>query len=205
MSFPKTTKIVKPDYARHQILTPVCTLGFVDLETPYRFEPKAPAYFRAQLVFDNLSDLEQASVFVPKQNRQSFSLVEAIRNAKEDQWGPDERNWPVEEYPLIVDGNTVTNSKGEPVQILADKWQITAKTGEEYPPIFVGADGKPADAKLFKRGDLVQAQILARPYVVSKKNSGVTLRLVALKWVARGPGSNSVWFEDTPEVTEEVW
>lgn len=198
------TKLIRADYERHQVLTPICTLGFVDLETPYRHEPKAPAYFRAQLIFDDLADLEDQTVNLPKQGRLSESVIGAIRNVKADQWGPREANWPEEEYPLIKDGSAIKDKDGQPVESLEGKWLINAKTGEEYPPIFIGMDGKVCDAKSFKRGDQVQAQILARPYVVSRRNQGVTLRLVALKLIAKGSGSNSVWFEDTPEVTEET-
>ena len=200
-------KLIKANYDTHQLLTPICTLGFCDLETAVRFEPKAPAYFKAQLIFDDLDDLEVASVMLAKQSRQSVAIVEAIRNVKADQWG-DRAKWPDEEYPLIKDGDAITNKDGEPVASLAGKWVVSAKTGEESPPIYVGADGKVCDASKFKRGDMVQAQILVRPYMVSKRNQGVTLRLVALKFVSKGSGTNSVWFEDTPDVTEEtgdVW
>jgi len=201
-------KLAKANYETHQLLTPICTLGFCDLEKAVSFEPKAPAYFKAQLIFDDLSDLETASVMLPKQNRKSVSLVDAICNVKADQWGPGRSNWPEEEYPLIKDGDTIMTKDGDPVASLAGKWVINAKTGEEYPLIYLGADGKLCDPSKFKRGDMVQAQILVRPYMVSKRNQGVTLRLVALKFVSKGSGTNSVWFENTPEVTEEtgdVW
>lgn len=196
-------KVIKPNYEQHQILTPVCTLGFCDLESVYRYDPKSPGYYRAQLVFDDYSDLEDRTVDLPKLGRLSASLVEAINSVKEAQWGPDESDWPEEEYPLITDGDTVTDKNGQPVASLAGKWQISPKTGEEYPPVFLGADGKPCDPKQFKKGDQVQAQILVRPYVINRKKQGVTLRLVALKFVAKGAGSNSVWFEETPDLTEE--
>lgn len=196
-------KAIKPNYEEHQILTPVCTLGFCDLEEVYRFDSKSPGYFRAQLIFDDYSDLEQRSVNLPKLGRKSASLVEAITAVKTAQWGDDESDWPEEEYPLITDGDTITNKEGQPVASLAGKWLISPKTGEEYPPVFLGPDGKPCEAKQFKRGDQVQAQILVRPYIINRKKQGVTLRLVALKFVSKGAGYNSVWFEETPEVTEE--
>jgi hypothetical protein len=203
----KKPNLIKADYENHQILTPVCTLNFCDLEKPYQYDDKAPKYFRAQLIFDSLDDLQFPSVNLPQHGRMSVSLVDAIRNVKTAQWG-DESLWPEEEYPVIKDGNTVRNKEGEQVSFLAGKWLINAKTGEEYPPVYVDEHGKPCDASKFKKGDLVQAQILVRPYLVSRRNQGVTLRLVALKFVQKGQGSNSVWFNEESDLTEsssDIW
>lgn len=198
--------LCKVNLAEHQIVTPVCTLSYNDL-----FEAKAgldggePKY-RATLMFDSKEELAQPVKLPGRPD--SLSLRDAIMNVKRAQWGDDKTKWPTEKHPVVVDGNTKKQQDGTQNPYTANKWIITAKTGAGYPPIILNQQNQPATRDQIFMGDLVQAQILLRPYIMGG-NAGVTLRLVAIKKVADGEGSGSrraqTWFGDAePSATEPV-
>lgn len=204
-------KPIRVNNSRHMVVTQVCRLSFPQLFTPKAFKdnPREQKVYSCELIFDSKADLTTPWKGV---NVQTPSLAQAIQFAKIDQWGSKE-NWPHFQYPNIKNGSERKNKEGEIYEGYRDKFYVRVKSGEDFPPKIVLADGSQATPEDLYGGCFVQAQILVRPYV--GVNNGVTLRLVSLKKVKDGDrfgaGADLLEYENVgstdnwSEANDDVW
>lgn len=197
----KVENIVRVNNARHMVVTQVCRLSFPALFTPKAFQdkPNEPKTFSAHLIFDSMEALKEPWT---GKKTSTPSLLKAIRNAKEDQWGSKE-NWPDFAYPNILKGDEERNKDGETRDGYEGKVYVKVKSGEKFPPKIVLGNGAPATEQDVYGGCFVQAQILVRPYLSPRP--GVSLRLLQIRKVKDGDkfGSGADLF-DYDEVSEDA-
>jgi len=177
-------KIVRINSERHRVITPIARVSFPQVFTPRSFEdnPDQPKRFRVDLIFDSMETLKEP---YKGKKTQTVSIMQALTNAKKDQWGEDKNKWPVMQYPVIKKGNERVTDDGEPYDGYADKVFITAKCGEKYPPKVVGIDGRPLTEQEFYGGCYARAVLVARPYYFGP-NAGVKMVLMQLMKTSDG-------------------
>ncbi len=162
-------KQFKPNNARHMVITPVVRISFPRLFTPraYQNDPKAAKMFSCDLIFDAK---EQLSEKYTGKKMQTVSVRDAIQNAIVDFWGTDKKLWPAGMVKPIKDGNQSLNkSSGEPNNGYAEKFYVSANTGEKFPPKIVDLTGRPLEEKDVYGGCYVRACLVASAYGVGTK------------------------------------
>lgn len=196
----KQTKIIRAAEKRHMVITPVFRVSFPNLFKPRSFQDSdaSPKSFSVDMIFDSKDVLSEE---YKGKKKQTVSLSKAVLNAKIDQWGPKKEKWPAMPYPVFKDGNERTNKDGEVYQGYADKIFATAKCGEKFPPVIIGADGKPLDERALYGGCYARAQVIARPYAFGK-NHGVRLLLVQVMKVRDGERFGGMGGGDVFDVEE---
>jgi hypothetical protein len=180
----KKIQIIRINSERHRVITPIARVSFPQVFTPRAYEDAAdqPKSFRVDLIFDSKEVLKEP---YKGKKTQTVSIMQALINAKKDQWGEDKTNWPTMQYPVIKDGNERVTDDGEPYDGYADKFFITAKCGEKYPPKIVGIDGRPLTEQEFYGGCYARAVLVARPYYFGK-NAGLKMVLMQLMKTSDG-------------------
>lgn len=202
----KQGNIVRVNNARHMVVTQVARLSFPVLFVPKSFQDKEneAKSFSCDLIFDSLDDLKKPW---NGKKTQTPSLLQAIRYAKEDQWGTDKEKWPHFAYPNIKKGNEAVNKDGEIRNGYEGKVFVKATSGEKFPPKIVLANGTPATESQVYGGCYVQAQILVRPYLMP--NKGVSLRLISVRKVKDGEkfgaGVDLLEYDDAESEVEDDW
>lgn len=199
----KQGNVVRVNNARHMVVTQVCRLSFPALFTPKSFQdkPNEPKQFSAHLIFDSMEDLKKPWA---GKKTQTPSLTKAIAFAKEDQWGPKEK-WPRFPYPNIMKGDEERNKDGEVRNGYEGKVYVKVKSGEDFMPKVVLANGAPATEADVYGGCYVQAQILVRPYLMP--NPGISLRLLGIRKVKDGDkfGAGADLFEYDDVAEDDTW
>ena len=160
---------------RHMIVTPIVRLSFPQLFTPRSFQddPENKKVYRCDLLFTK----EQLSEPYKGKKAQTVSLLTAIRYAKEDMWGPDQKKWPRFAHPTVKNGNTKQNQEGDIIEAYENAWFVTPKTGEKFPPAIRGPRGERnlTEQDLYG-GCWVRAQLLVKAYE-NGANKGIALYL----------------------------
>ncbi len=203
MAKPQQNSLAKINNKRHMVLTSKARLSFPTLWTPKSFQddPDQKKYFSADLIFDSQEDFKKEYA---GKKVQTVSLSRAVNFAKVDQWGPKER-WPKFTFKTFRVGNeNIQKKTGEVYNGYADKFYITAKSGEKFPPKIVDRFGKPITEKEMYAGCYVQAQLIARP-VNYGKNIGVRFLLLQLMKIEDGErfGGTPDDVFDVAEIDEE--
>ncbi len=193
----QSTKLVKINDARHCIVTPVMQISFPKVFKAVWNELSKKNEFSCDLIAQEEDDLKQD---YKGKKKQTLSIRKAVFNARVDQWGPKEK-WPKWTFETIKTGNNQKNKDGEVYAGYADRLYITAKSGEEYPPKIVGADGKPLDPKEMYGGAMVRAALIARP-VHFGKTIGVRFILQQLIKVGDGERFGGGGMQDVFDVEE---
>ncbi len=197
------SNLVKINNKRHMVIAPKARLSFPTLFTAKSFQddPDQKKYFSADLIFDSQDDFKKDYA---GKKVQTVSMSKAVAAAKMDQWGPKEK-WPKFTFKTFRTGNeNIQKKTGEVYNGYADKFYITAKSGEKFPPKLVDRFGKPIGEKEMYAGCYVQAQLIARP-VNYGKNIGVRFLLLQLMKVDDGErfGGTPDDVFDVAEVDEE--
>ena len=176
--------LIKINKERHMVITPVARVSFPNVFTArsYEDDPENKKQFQVDLLFDSKDVLKEK--FKGKKTK-TISVMQAISNAKKDQWGPDKSKWPKFPYPVIKIGNERKNTEGEIYDGYKGKVFISARCGEKFPPKVIGLDGEPLTEAEFYGGCYARAQLIARPYKYGK-NHGVRLVLIQLMKVEDG-------------------
>lgn len=194
----KQTKLCKISDSRHGIVTPIVTISFPKVFKAVFNELSKKNEFSCDLIFDSQEDLKAA---YKGKKKQTVSVMQAVTNARIDQWGPKKEQWPAATFETFKKGSNNTNKDGEVYKGYGGKYYITAKSGEEYPPKIVGMDGKPLDEKELWGGARVRAQLLARP-VEFGKTMGVRFILQQLMKVGDGERFGGGGHQDVFDVSE---
>lgn len=176
-------KLIKVDESRHLIVTPKARVSFPQLFTPRAFMDQAgqKKEFRVDLIFDTAEQLKEGG---KSKKGATPSILQALHNAKTDQWGTKE-NWPAMPFAVVKKGDENHNKEGVPYAGYAGKLYITAKSGEQFPPKIYLYDGREATEADIYGGCYAQAVLLARPYAFGK-NFGVRLMLLQLRKLGDG-------------------
>ncbi len=176
-------KRFRTNTTRHMVITPVVQLSFPRLFTPrsYQNDEKAQKYFSCDLIFDKA----QLSEKYDGKKIKTVSVRDAVTNAIHDYWGEDKKKWPPSLVRPIKDGNQSINKQTEEVNAgYADKWYVSAKTGEKFPPKIIDITGRPLEEKDVYGGCWVRACLVANAYGVGTK--GVTFYLNQIMKVKDG-------------------
>lgn len=191
-------KIVKINNARHAFISSVMQISFPKVFKPVYNELSKKNEFSADFVEINEGDLKAP---YKGKKTQTVSVLQALSNARVDQWGPKEK-WPKWSFDSIKNGDNVKNKDGEIYAGYEGKKFFSAKCGEEYPPKIVGKDGKPLDEKDLYGGALVRVNAIARP-VVYGRVIGVRFLLIGIQKVGDGERFGGGPQTDMFDVTEE--
>jgi hypothetical protein len=194
-------KMVKMNEARHMVITPKFRVSFPNVFTARSFQddPDQKKCFQLDMIFDSTEDFKKA---YKGKKKQTVSMLQAINNAKADQWGSDPKKWPKFPHKVFKDGNERTNKDGEIYAGYEGKHFVTAKSSEKFPPKVVGMDGKPLDESEFYGGCYAIAQLMARPYDFGG-NKGVRYLLLSIQKVEDGEKFGGVSeAEDVFDVSE---
>ena len=197
-------KLVRVNNERHMVVTQVARLSFPKLFTASSFQdnPNERPEFSCDLIFDSMDDLKKP--WAGKKTK-TVSFLRAIKNVKVDQWGEDESKWPKFPFPLIRKGDDRKDAEGKVLDGYEGKFFVKVKSGEDYPPEIVLANGQPATKEDVYGGCFVQAQILCRPY--TSPNPGVAGRIVRIKFVkdgeAFGAGADMMEYDENEETDDE--
>jgi hypothetical protein len=189
---------------RHLVITPRFRVSFPQVFVPRSFQdnPNLGKSFSLDMIFDSKDDFKKA---YNGKKAKTGSMMQAVVNAKKDQWGPDKEQWPRMEYPVFKDGNDRLSKDGEVFDGYADKWFVTARCGEKFAPKILSKAGKPLTENDFYGGCYAQAQLMARPYAFGK-NFGVRFLLLSVMKLEDGErfggGGNNPLF-DVVEDDEE--
>jgi hypothetical protein len=199
------TKIIKMNAARHMVITPKARISFPVLFTPRENMNGDALNYSADLIFDSREDFKKP--YAGKKIK-TISLVQAVANAKRDQWGADKEGWPKMEYTPFKDGNSrISKADQKVLDGYKDGWFIQAKSGEKFPPKVLSRAGKPLTEADVYGGCYVQAQVMARPYSMGK-NHGVRFILLAIQKLEDGErfggGGANAMFDVTEEQDEDV-
>lgn len=170
--------------ARHMVITPVVRLSFPRLFTPRAFkdDPEGKKQYSCDLIFESKEDLSQPYT---GKKIQTVSVRQAITNAIHDYWGEDKKRWPAGMLKPVKEGNQSINKQSdEPNAGYADKFYISAKTGEKMPPKLIDLTGRALEEKDLYGGCYVRACIVANAFGVGQK--GVTFYLNQIMKVKDG-------------------
>lgn len=201
----QSIRLIKMNAERHLVITPKARVSFPQLFVPRSFQDATDQkkQYSVDLIFDSKEDLK--TPFVGKTTK-TVSLMQASLNAKKDQWGPDKEKWPKMPYSPFKDGNERKSRDGEIFDGYADKWFITARSGEKFAPKVLSKSGKPLTEADVYGGCYAIAQLMARPYAFGK-NFGIRFILLALQKVEDGErfggGGNNPLF-DVSEDDEDL-
>jgi hypothetical protein len=197
-------KLVKVNEARHLVVTPKFRVSFPQLFVARSFQDAEDQKkeFRVDMIFDTQDDFKAKG---KTKKGETPSMLQAFNNAKTDQWGLNKEKHPKMAYPVFKKGNERTNKDGEIYEGYEDKWFVTAKSGEKFPPKVILANGKPATEKDLYGGCFAQAALLARPYAYGK-NFGVRFILLQVRKLEDGErfGGVSEDLFDVSEVEDEM-
>lgn len=202
----KKQDICKVNEARHLVVTPTFRVSFPNLFTArsYQDKPDQKKQFKIDMIFDSQADFKIKGR-TPKGT--TPSMLEAVNNAKVDQWGPADK-WPKFAYKVFKNGNDRTNDEGEILLGYEGKFFVTAKSGENFPPKVMLSNGLQASEADIYGGCYAQAALLARPYI-SGKNEGVRFMLLQVRKVKDGERfgggfNNEDLFENTEETFDDI-
>lgn len=174
----KVTSLIRANNARHMVITPIARVSFPQVFTPRSFQDTADGKktFSVDLLFDSLDILKEP---YKGKKTQTPSVLQAVNNVKQDQWGSDKSRWPKFNYPAIKKGDDNTNRDGEVYAGYKGKIYLTAKCDEKFPPKVLGKDGKPLTEQEFYGGCYARAQLIVRPYAFGA-NFGIRFVLRSL-------------------------
>ena len=196
--------LIKINEERHMVITPVGRVSFPQVFTARSFEdnPEAEKCFQVDLIFD---DKEEFKKEYKGKKKQTISMARAVINAKQDQWG-DKSKWPRFNYPCFKDGNERVDQDQNVLQGYADKYFITARSKEQFPPKVIDAHGKELTEQEFYGGCYARAQLIARPYAFGK-NFGIRFILLQIMKTDEGERFGGVADDvfDLSEEDDEDW